>query len=81
MGHQERFLEDELQEGRAEVIIVVPISLQMGWIEPPPYFCAASEIGRDVAEQHMERNIGSIPDHKFVSLAAKGDDFNNLANF
>ena len=27
------------------VRLVVPMTLQMGWIEPPPYFCAASETG------------------------------------
>ena len=31
--------------------LVVPTSLQMGWIEPPPYFYTVSETGRDVAEQ------------------------------
>ena len=29
--------------------LVIPTSLQMGWIESPPYFCAASETARDVA--------------------------------
>ena len=53
----------------------------MGWIESPPYFCAASETGQDMAQQHMERKIGSISDHKFVSLAAQGDDFDNLSNY
>jgi hypothetical protein len=34
------------------VKLVIPMSLQMGWIEPPPpYFGTASETGRDVAEQ------------------------------
>ena len=32
------------------VKLVVPTSLQMGWIESPPYFCAASETARDVAQ-------------------------------
>ena len=34
-----------------EIILVVPTLLQMGWIESPPYFCAASETARDVAAQ------------------------------
>ncbi|HEY9814735.1 MAG TPA: hypothetical protein V6D20_02865, partial [Candidatus Obscuribacterales bacterium] len=30
--------------------IVIPASLQMGWTSSPPFFCAASETGRDIAE-------------------------------
>lgn len=52
--------------------LVVPTSLQMGWIESPPYFCAASETGRDVAAQYAEAPIGSLPDHKFINHSAQG---------
>ena len=45
--------------------IVVPTLLQMGWIESPPYFCAASETGRDVAAQYVETPRGSMDRHKF----------------
>ena len=37
------------QEEGEPVRLVVPTSLQMGWIESSPYFCAASETARDVA--------------------------------
>jgi hypothetical protein len=37
-------------------IIVVPTSLQMGWVESPPYFCAASETARDVAIDYINSN-------------------------
>jgi hypothetical protein len=47
--------------------LVVPNSLQMGWIESPPYFCAASETGRDVAEQYIETPVGFMTPHKFLS--------------
>ena len=47
--------------------LVVPTSLQMGWIESPPYFCAASETGRDVAATYAETQVGSLPPHKFES--------------
>jgi hypothetical protein len=46
--------------------LVVPNSLQMGWIESPPYFCAASETGRDVAEGYTETPVGCLPQHKFL---------------
>ena len=58
--------------------LVVPTSLQMGWIESPPYFCAASETARNVAEDYVETPIGSIDNHKFVHHAAQGKDFDLL---
>ena len=42
--------------------IVVPNSLQMGWCESPPFFCAASETARDV----IASLIGTpLPPHPF----------------
>ena len=35
-------------------------------IESPPYFCVASETGRDTAEEYIETPIGSLNDHKFL---------------
>ena len=55
------------QEEGEPTVLVVPTSLQMGWIESPPYFCAgASETGRDVAQQYAETPVGSLPSHKFL---------------
>ena len=34
----------------ADIMIVVPAALQMGWTSSPAFFCAATETGRDVAE-------------------------------
>ena len=55
--------------------LVVPTSLQMGWIESPPYFCAASETARDVAAQYIETQVGSLTSHKFEAMttATAGD--------
>ena len=47
------------------VKLVIPTLLQMGWIESPPYFCAASETARDVAEQYVETPVGTTAKHKF----------------
>ncbi len=47
----------------------VPSSLQMGWVESPPYFCATSETARDVAVEYIETDIGSLPQHKFDEWA------------
>ena len=48
------------QELGLPIKLVVPTSLQMGWIESPPYFCAASETARDVAAQYIETAEGSL---------------------
>jgi hypothetical protein len=64
-------------EGKSTTL-VVPNSLQMGWIESPPYFCAASETGRDVAAQYVETPIGSLPDHKFLPHTQVADSHKAL---
>ena len=60
--------------------IVVPTSLQMGWIESPPYFCAASETARDVAAQYAETPLDSLPNHKFIEHTQTNADFAALPN-
>ena len=62
----------------AEVIIVVPTSLQMGWMESPPYFCAVLETGRDVAARYAEAPIGTLKDHKFRKLTEVMPEFQSL---
>lgn len=42
--------------------IVVPSALQMGWAESPPYFCAATQAGRDVAEHLIDCQF-NLPPH------------------
>ena len=42
--------------------IVVPNSLQMGWCESPPFFCAASETARDVIASIINTDL---PPHPF----------------
>ncbi len=53
--------------------LVVPTSLQMGWVESPPYFCAAPETAPDVAVNYIETPIGSLPMHKLKSWAGAGN--------
>jgi hypothetical protein len=66
------------QDEGEPVRLVVPSSLQMGWVESPPNFCAASETARDVAAQYTETPIGSLPDHKFVQYAMDNKDVQAL---
>lgn len=58
--------------------LVVPSSLQMGWVESPAYFCVASETARDVAAWHAERSLGEIPTHKLLAHAMGSDDIKIL---
>ncbi len=37
----------------------------MGWVESPPYFCAATETSRDIATKYCKTEIGTLPTHKF----------------
>ena len=54
------------QEDGKPITLVVPTSLQMGWVESPPYFCAATETARDIADTYCNTPVGSLPDHKFI---------------
>ncbi len=40
--------------------LVVPTSLQMGWVESPPYFCAATETARDITTKFIEQPVGTL---------------------
>ena len=59
------------------VKLVVPTSLQMGWVESPPYFCAASETARDIAMDYSNTKVGSLPTHKFAHYT-RGDEETEL---
>ncbi len=37
----------------------------MGWVELPPYFCAATETARDIITEYVEQPVGTLPAHKF----------------
>ena len=45
-----------------DIDIVVPNSLQMGWCESPPFFCAASETARDVITTLITEV--NLPEHR-----------------
>ena len=48
--------------------LVVPTSLQMGWVESPPYFCAAMETARDITTEYTDMQVGTLPKHKFEEI-------------
>ena len=45
-----------------DIQLVVPNSLQMGWCESPPFFCAGSETARDIIESLPPGGLG-LPQH------------------
>ena len=73
LGEEWNFAYILLQAGGEQVMLVVPASLRMGWIESPPYFCAASESVRDVAQKYVKTPVGTFTIHKFVKYSAQGD--------
>ena len=52
-----------------EIELVVPNSLQMGWCESPPFFCAGSETARDVIESLLQNE--TLPPHHFETQMMK----------
>jgi hypothetical protein len=54
------------QEEGKPVTLLVPTSLQMGWVESPSYFCTATETTRDIAATYCNTPVGSLPKHKFI---------------
>ena len=59
-------------------LLVVPTSLQMGWVESPPFFCAASETARDIAGNYCETGMSTLPDHKFLPYAIGNPAYESL---
>ena len=69
-----------------DIRIVVPNSLQMGWCESPPFFCAASETARDVIQQLLKVDLPlhpfehyMLPD-KNTPLPEEAQDIVNMMN-
>jgi hypothetical protein len=58
--------------------LVVPRSLQMGWRDSPPYFCAATETARDVAADYDQDE--TLPPHplEHITMTLSPPDRNLL---
>jgi hypothetical protein len=65
------------EEGKP-IMLVVPTSLQMGWVESPPYFCTATETARDISTDYIETEINSLPLHKFEHYVVRASEFATL---
>ncbi len=60
------------------IYLVVPTSLQMEWVESPPFFCVVSETARDVAQDYCETKLGSLPPHKFTHYVIGNKAYDKL---
>jgi hypothetical protein len=52
--------------------LVIPDSLQMGWSESPPFFCAATETARDLAQISLDKNQ-QLPKHHMEDIVMNID--------
>jgi hypothetical protein len=59
-------------------MLVVPTSLQMGWVKSPPYFCAAMETLRDISTEYSETAVNLLPHHKFKIYVVGALKYANL---
>jgi hypothetical protein len=66
------------QEDGMPITLVIPTSLQMGWVESPPYFCAATETARDIASDYCNTPVRSLPHHKFAKHVTGAKQFDEL---
>ncbi len=78
MGEEWNFAYVLPQEVGKPITLVVPMSLQMGWVESPPYFCAATETSRDIATEYIETTISLLPHHKFEHYVVDSPEYADL---
>lgn len=62
-----------------DTYIVIPVALQMGWTSSPPFFCAATETGRDLAEWF--RLVQELPKHSMEDATIAPTDPQALTDF
>jgi hypothetical protein len=79
-GEEWNFAYVLLQPTSKPIVLVAPSSLQMGWVESPPFFCAATKMSRAVATQYCKTPVGILPDHKFMKYVTDNDTFHSFDN-
>jgi len=47
---------------------VVPLLLQMGWSNSPPFVCAAAETGCNIVEKLLTATIGSLAPYPLENI-------------
>ena len=77
-GEEYNFAYVLLQEEGMPITLVIPTSLQMGWVESPPYFCVAMETARGIASNYFDTPVGSLPQHKLAKHVTWSKEFDEL---
>ncbi len=77
-GEEWNFTYVLLQDEGMPTTLVIPTLLQMGWVESPPYFCAATETSRDIAIEYAETKLNSLDPHKFEKFVVGTPEYANL---
>jgi hypothetical protein len=57
------------------VFLVIPSSLQMGWVESLPFFCVVMEMSRDIAMQYSDTKVGSLTGHNLKQYLHGDESF------
>jgi hypothetical protein len=55
------------REQQEPQLVGIPLALPMGWVESPPYFCAATETVADLANSRL--NLRQVPRHRLEDAA------------
>ncbi len=66
------------QPEEERIQIVIPTLLQMGWVESPPCFCAATETARDIAKEYIKTPVNSLHDHNFLKYTVGNREYEAL---
>ena len=66
------------QEEGQPTTLVVPTSLQMGWVESLPYFCAATETSHNISTEYIETGVNSLHRHKFEQYVVGASAYTDL---
>ncbi len=66
------------QEEGKPITLMVPTSLQMGWVKSPPYFFAAMETLHDISTEYIETAVNSLPYHKFEHHVVETPEYANF---
>jgi hypothetical protein len=55
------------REHQEPQLVAIPLALPMGWVESPPYFCAATETVADLTNSRL--NLRQVPHHRLEDAA------------
>jgi hypothetical protein len=57
---------------------MVPTSLQMGWVESPPYNCTTTETSHNISMEYSETAVNLLPCHNFKKYLIGAMEYTNL---